>query len=124
MVIPMKTQNKSYGNAGEERAVAFLKEEGYQILQRNFRCRQGEIDIVAMDKEYLCFVEVKRRRTPTSGHPFEAISPAKIRHICKTALVYLNMHRLSQDTAIRFDVVAILEEEISLLKNAFPFVNL
>lgn len=102
-------------------AVSSLKEAGYQILERNFRCRQGEIDIIAREGSYLCFVEVKRRRNTLSGHPYEAISPVKIRRICRTALFYLNLHQMSSATAVRFDVISVIGNEVSLLRDAFSF---
>lgn len=112
---------KTYGDDGESLAVSYLVKEGYQIIARNFRCRQGEIDIVAKDENYLCFIEVKRRKGTSSGHPLEAISPNKIRHICKAALYYLQSAHLPESTAVRFDVVAIIGEEVSLIRDAFSF---
>ena len=112
---------KTYGDDGENLAVAYLEQKGYQIVARNFRCRQGEIDIIAKDGMYLCFIEVKRRKNTTSGHPTEAISPNKIRHICKSALYYLQSSHLPESTAVRFDVIAIVGEEVSLLRDAFSF---
>lgn len=112
---------KIYGNDGEGLAVSYLEQEGYQILARNFRCRQGEIDIIAHNGSYLCFIEVKRRKNTTSGHPLEAISPNKIRRICKTALYYLQSSHLPESTAMRFDVISIIGEEVSLLRDAFSF---
>lgn len=119
--MKQKTNSKAYGNDGEILAVQFLEREGYQILQRNFRCKLGEIDIVARSEGYLCFIEVKRRKNMASGHPFEAISIHKIKRICKTALVYLRFHQLPNTTPIRFDVISIIGEEVSVLKDAFSF---
>jgi len=113
--------NKIYGDAGEKLAVSYLEQDGYRVLVRNFRCRQGEIDIIAQDGKYLCFIEVKRRKGTSSGHPLEAISPNKIRHICKAALYYLQSAQLPESTAVRFDVISIVGEEVSLLKDAFSF---
>ena len=112
---------KSYGDDGENLAVLYLEKEGYRILNKNFRCRQGEIDIIAMEENYLCFIEVKRRKGTASGHPLEAISPNKIRHICKAALYYLQFSHLPESTAVRFDVISIVGEEVSLLRDAFSF---
>lgn len=112
---------KTYGNSGEDLAVDFLRNAGYLILERNFRCRQGEIDIVAKDGRYLCFIEVKRRKDTLSGHPYEAIGLIKIRRICKTALFYLQFHHLPDTTAVRFDVISVIDEEVSLLRGAFSF---
>ncbi len=119
--MEQKRYKKSYGDKGEELAAAYLEHAGYQIVMKNFRCRQGEIDIIAREKHYLCFIEVKRRKDISSGHPFEAISPVKIKRICKTALFYLQTHYLSDATPVRFDVISIVGEEVSLLRDAFSF---
>jgi putative endonuclease len=81
--------NKPAGNKGEEIAVRYLKSQGYQILERNFLIRGGEDDIVAMDKEYLVFVEVKSRWSHEYGLPSEAMTPWKIKHLLRAAQVYL-----------------------------------
>ena len=112
---------KTYGDDGENLAVLYLESEGYRILHKNFRCRQGEIDIIAIEDNYLCFIEVKRRSGTISGHPLEAISPTKIRHICKTAIYYLQSSHMPDSTAVRFDVISIVGEEVSLLRDAFSF---
>ena len=112
---------KSYGDKGEKLAALYLEQAGYRIMEKNFRCRQGEIDIIAREKQYLCFIEVKRRKDITSGHPFETINPWKIKRICKTALFYLQTHHLSDATPVRFDVISIVGEEVSLLRDAFSF---
>ena len=113
--------HKTYGDAGEDLATQFLVQERYRILCRNFRCRHGEIDIIAESDGYLCFIEVKRRKNTVSGHPFEAISINKIRHICRTALYYLHCNGLPDSTAVRFDVISVVGEEVSLIKDAFSF---
>ncbi len=112
---------KTYGNNGEELAVSYLEQAGYRVLERNFRCRQGEIDIVAKEGNYLCFIEVKRRKNVAVGHPYEAIGPVKIQRICRTALFYLQSHHLPETTPVRFDVTAVIGTEVSLLRDAFSF---
>lgn len=115
-------QNKRYtGSKYERLAGEYLKENGYEILEYNVYCRTGEIDIVAKDGEYLVFVEVKFRKDDLAGHPFEAISEQKQKHISKCALYYMKKRKL-WDMPVRFDVVGILGEEIQVLKNAFEFV--
>ena len=64
------------GTAYEKMAGEYLKTQGYEILQYNFRCRMGEIDIIAKDHGYLVFIEVKYRRDKSCGHPAEAVTPA------------------------------------------------
>lgn len=81
--------NLTIGNKGEDLACEYLKKNGYKILERNFRIRGGEIDIVAKDQAYLVFVEVKARYSHKYGLPVEAITPWKIKFLLKTARFYL-----------------------------------
>lgn len=114
-------QNKrSVGSMYEKLAGAYLEKEGYEILEYNMRCRAGEVDIVARDGAYLVFVEVKYRANLECGNPLEAISVTKQRTLSKCALSYLKKHRM-WDVPVRFDVVGILGEEITLIQNAFEF---
>ncbi|MBF0478555.1 MAG: YraN family protein [Candidatus Omnitrophica bacterium] len=115
--------HKDFGNHGEELAVAHLIDQGYDIIQVNYRIRTGEVDIVAKDGEYLCFVEVKTRHNDEFGSPFEAITPSKQRRIIKLAKLYLMENKLT-DISIRFDVIGIMVEfedkaKIELIKDAF-----
>jgi putative endonuclease len=96
---------KALGQQGEDMACAFLEARGYAIKQRNFHCRYGEIDIVAVQAGQLVFVEVKARRTSCYGTPEEAVTAAKMQHIRQTALAYLQENNLPVD--MRFDVIAI-----------------
>ncbi len=115
---------KQIGQIGENLAVEFLKRNHYNILERNYRNRIGEIDIIAEDSCVLCFVEVKTRTSNSFGFPQEAVSKSKQRKIAQTVLTYLKAkNRLKGD--FRFDVIAVtLNEEydkrdINLIKNAF-----
>lgn len=81
--------NVKIGNQGEDLACEYLRKQGYKILERNYRIRGGEIDIIAQDKEYLVFVEVKTRLSHDFGLPVEAITPWKIKYLLKTAQFYL-----------------------------------
>lgn len=110
---------REVGTKYEEMAATFLKQQGYHILQKNFRCKIGEIDLIAKCGEYLCFIEVKYRSSTEKGFPSEAITPNKIKRITQTAQFYLLLHQLPQDTPCRFDAVVILENKISLIQNAF-----
>lgn len=96
-----------------------MKGQGYQILSRNYRCRQGEIDIVAKEDEYFVFVEVKYRSNLEKGYPEEAVTAWKQRHIVNTARYYLMTNHCPESTPCRFDVVVIQKDEIRLIKNAF-----
>jgi len=109
---------------GEEAAVAYLRGQGYRIIARNWRCRLGEIDIVARDGDVLVFVEVKSRRSSAFGTPQAAVDARKQRKLSLVALQYLQAERVSPGPA-RFDVVAVTLRdggiEIELFRNAFDF---
>lgn len=112
---------REIGTEYEEKAVAFLENRGYFILERNFRNRIGEIDIIARHHEYLVFIEVKYRKNIRSGRPEEAVTSAKMRTICKVADYYRMRYGFGDDTPCRFDVVAIVGEEIRIFENAFAY---
>ena len=96
----------------EEAAAEFLARNGVRILERNYRVRQAEIDIVGEHKGTLIFVEVKARRGRKSGMPSEAVGDAKQKKICRCADHYMYAHRIDPYArSIRFDVVTIGEEE-------------
>lgn len=118
-----KQNNRETGGFYEERACEYLKEKGLEILERNFRIRQGEIDIVARDKGTLVFVEVKYRKSSLAGLPEEAVTYKKQRQISRVTLFYLSFHKLPLSTPCRFDVVAFHKDEISWIPNAFDFVR-
>lgn len=107
----------------ENMAVDFLKDKGYKILKRNYRTRQGEIDIVAALGNMLVFVEVKYRSSARCGYPEEAVTPAKCKKISKTALQYLNYAGISLDTPVRFDVISIINNDIRHIINAFDYAG-
>lgn len=114
---------KILGDWGEKLAVEYLQNHGYVIIESNYRCRYGEIDIVAKEGPVWCFVEVKTRKSPRFGRGFESITTIKRMHITKTAVFFLNQRRLD-DAPARFDVVSIdfytgTEYKIELIKNAF-----
>lgn len=113
---------KTLGARGEEIAVAYLKRQKYRIIETNFRCRCGEVDIIARDGKTLVFVEVKTRRTASYGLPQLAVTPFKQRQISKAALTYLSKNRLMEETA-RFDVVSVFlldtSPTVDHIKNAF-----
>ncbi|MDD2900109.1 MAG: YraN family protein [Desulfuromonadaceae bacterium] len=117
--------NRGTGELGEELASRFMITRGYRILERNFRCKGGEVDIIARDPgdESLVFIEVKARRGLTYGVPQLAVTAFKQRQISKAALTWLNKNR-RHDTIARFDVIAILlhtdgTHTVEHIKNAF-----
>jgi putative endonuclease len=108
------------GQRGEEIACKALEKEGYRILEKNFRCRQGEIDIIAEEKGVICFVEVKSRFSESFGLPEEAVTGWKQKKLWTAAVIYLEKKKIkSQD--MRFDVVSVdlKSEKAKILKNAF-----
>ncbi|HHW89614.1 MAG TPA: YraN family protein [Clostridiales bacterium] len=114
----MKKQNLQKGKIGEAKAVYHLKKTGYTIIQTNFRCSIGEIDIIAQDNGVLAFVEVKSRKDTAYGYPSEAIGYKKRQNIAKVAITYIKQNNLF-DMPVRFDVVEIIGDEINLIKDAF-----
>ncbi len=115
----MAYNRRKIGNCYEDMAVAFLHQKGYTILKRNYYGRHGEIDIIAMDKGYLVFIEVKYRLNNRSGMPEESVSYYKRQNIIYTAREYIYKHRIPEDMPVRFDVVSILDRDIKIIKNAF-----
>ncbi|MCZ6677778.1 MAG: YraN family protein [Candidatus Poribacteria bacterium] len=114
------------GKIGEALAVEHLKAKGYEIREKNFRTRTGEIDLIVQQGKRIVFVEVKTRRSLKFGTPQAAVTPTKQRQISRIALDYLQAHNLL-DAPCRFDVIAILlspkSEPIELrqIENAFEF---
>ncbi len=113
--------NRQVGEAQESQAVVKLEELGYQILQKNFRCRIGEIDIIARHQGYLVFVEVKYRKNRNAGYAAEAVNWKKQQVISRVADFYLRTH-CERIPACRFDVVAIDGEQILVYENAFSYI--
>lgn len=114
------TQNKrAAGSHYEEMVAAFLQKQGMVILEKNYRCRSGEIDIVAKDGRYLVFVEVKYRATAASGSALEAIDARKAAKIRRVASVYLYTHQYPENAPCRFDAAGIDGEQLTYIKNAF-----
>jgi putative endonuclease len=112
----------SFGKKSEQVAARELRRMGYEIIEMNFRCREGEIDIVAREGDTVIFCEVKARRSDKFGTALEGVTPAKIAKLRKAAEVYINKNRLEKVDA-RFDVVAIDEErgerKLEVIRNAF-----
>lgn len=113
------------GSKGEELAVAFLKQRGYTILEKNFRCKFGEIDIIALERKTLVFVEVKTRSSLGFGSPQTSVTQKKQDQLTKVALFYLQKKQLFNREA-RFDVVAVelnsAKRQIELIRNAFEII--
>lgn len=114
----MKQNNREIGCRYEKAAAFYLEQSGYEILEYNYRCKIGEIDLIAKDGEYLVFCEVKYRRSEDKKNPLEAVNKKKQKTIVRCAQWYLTEHNL-WDVPCRFDVIGISRKEICLLKNAF-----
>ena len=110
---------RKIGSRYEESAAAFLQKQGFRILGKNFRCRQGEIDLVCREGKELVFTEVKYRSDASCGSPFEAVDFRKQEKIRRTALFYLCRYGYPENTPCRFDVVGITGSNIQLIRNAF-----
>ena len=106
------------GQRGEERAIAYLCACGYSVIERNFRCRFGEIDIIARDGDALAFVEVRTRSDGRRGTALETVTPAKQRRIARVADYYLSVRNL-HFALCRFDVLGITGEHVELVRDAF-----
>ncbi len=119
----MKTKNKLVGNIGEEMATNYLLKKKYKILERNFRIPSGEIDIIAKDGKTVVFIEVKRRLSLDFGMPAEAVNMRKANKIRVAANCFLDeqikLGKLKEDTAIRFDIIEIVDDQITQIEDAF-----
>lgn len=116
--------NNASGKIGEDYAVALLIQKEYQIIERNYHSRFGEIDIIAKNNEYIIFAEVKTRDENFSVSPMEAVTVRKQRKILKTALLYLQLHETELQP--RFDVIGIITKSnaftvksVEYIENAF-----
>lgn len=116
--------NKTLGKIGEDLAARFLKRKGYNILYRNWRCVFGEIDIVAQEKDFLVFVEIKARKSISFGPGYLAVNSRKQLKLIKLAKAFLKRYGLI-DRACRIDIVSIDMDEndnkidCELIKDAF-----
>ena len=108
-------------------ACEYITSHGGEVIERNFSCRQGEVDIIARDDRYLCFIEVKFRKDENYGLPEEAVSLAKQKKICKVSEFYLYSKYKSFDIPVRYDVLAISVIDGILTfrwtKNAFDYIG-
>lgn len=113
-----KQENRTKGDIGENKAVKYLTDKGYEIIETNYKNKIGEIDIIAKEGERIVFVEVKARTTAKYGYPREAVNEFKQRKIRMVAESYLKSKRLL-NSYIRFDVIEILAGNITHLISAF-----
>ena len=118
----MRENNRKKGARKEAQAAAWLEGKGLQILERNYRCKKGEIDLIAREKETYVFLEVKYRKGNGCGHPAEAVDEKKQKRISGSALWYL-AKRGALEAPCRFDVISVAGEEgrIRWYRNAFDY---
>jgi len=118
----MSDRRHELGVAGEDAAERFLRRKRYVILERNYRCKVGEVDIVALHRGTIVFVEVKTRSGSRFGEPFQAVDRRKQRRLARAAQQFIAAHRL-YDRNARFDVVGVWWEagraRCVLVQNAF-----
>ena len=114
----MEGSTHDKGRHGEDRATAILRRSGYSIVERNYRCPLGEIDIVARDGDALVFVEVRTRRDASRGNALETVRRGKQRRLGRVAAHYL-MARRPTLIDCRFDVIGITGDEVVLIRDAF-----
>ena len=114
------------GKLGEQQALEFLLARGYRILERNYRTRYGELDLVAKESGAVCIIEVRSRSTAGFASAAESVTPAKQKKIIRAALAYLQERGLLEEK-IRFDVVCVDNSgpkgEVTLIKDAFSQIE-
>ena len=115
----MTINKRVTGSFNEQRAAEYLIDNGYTILERNFSCKKGEIDIIAKKDNMIVFVEVKYRSSPRYGLSYEAVTPKKQHTIINVAKHYLISHNIPMNNKIRFDVCGFDNGIITYIKNAF-----
>ena len=117
---------RSVGDFYENIACRFIYANGGTVIERNYRQRRGEIDIIARDGDYLCFIEVKYRNTERFGAPERAVNISKQKQICRISKLFLYSRYKSMDIPIRYDVIAISGVQnavtVKWLKNAFEYI--
>ncbi len=113
-------QKNSYekGRIGEKIAVKYLENNGFQIIEKNYKSSFGEIDIIAKDGKYIVFIEVKLRNSVRYGFPRESVNKAKQKNIIKTAVDFISKKCLT-NIDFRFDVIEVLENRVEHIENAF-----
>lgn len=120
----IKKNKREIGSNYEQKAVSFLEQKGYLVIETNYRNRYGEIDIIADRDGLLVFVEVKYRYSNQYGDPLEAVDGWKQRRICRSALYYCSKQAGGLERPCRFDVVAIYGDyQIRHIEHAFEYVE-
>ncbi|MCR4901480.1 MAG: YraN family protein [Butyrivibrio sp.] len=118
---------RNTGNKYEDMSCEYLEDNGLEIIERNFKCKIGEIDIIARDDKYTVFVEVKYRGSDQYGGALRAVDHRKQKKICKVSDYYRIIHKLDEYTPFRYDVLAVEGEgellKFKWIKNAFDYTS-
>lgn len=117
-----KNNNRTVGADYEKIVGSYLEDKGYTILEYNYRCKLGEIDLIAKYGDTLVFCEVKYRKNVSKGHPLEAVGRKKQRTISNCAIWYITQHQIV-NSSMRFDVIGILKDEVFHIEQAFDYVG-
>lgn len=120
----MQNSKQILGQEGEKTAEKYLRKKGYRLVERNYRCPAGELDLIALDRRVIVFIEVKTRSDESFGSPLESVHRQKQKRMIRAALFFLSQHRL-HDREARFDVIGISfsggKPLIEHIQNAFDF---
>ncbi len=111
--------NKNMGRWGENLATDFLINEGFQILERNYKRKGGEIDVIAVKDDTIHFIEVKTRSSAKYGHPLEAISRRKLEHMSRAAQLYMLENNIINTKAMCLDAISVLGKEINFVEGIY-----
>ena len=114
---------RAVGSEKEAKAAEYLTAQGIKILESNYSCRAGEVDLIGEDHGCLVFFEVKWRRSGYSGDPSEAVDCRKQQKICRVCDNYRMFHKELYKLQVRFDVLAMEEEKVNWIKNAFDYAG-
>lgn len=117
----MSTRNE--GKHKETEVAKWLEERDYTILEYNYHCKLGEIDLIAKKDHTIIFIEVKYRKSSFSGYAEEAVPFSKQKKICRTADHYRMVQGITEEYGFRFDVIAITAGRLRHYENAFPYVG-
>ncbi|MEX1217973.1 MAG: YraN family protein [Acidimicrobiales bacterium] len=114
----MTAGRRALGAYGEQLAAQWYERSGYAVIDRNWRCKEGELDLVVARKRLLIFCEVKTRSSDAYGSPAAAVTPMKQMRLRKLALRWLEAHDVRAET-LRFDVACVIGEQVSVIEAAF-----
>ena len=118
----MSKDHQQRGHEAEERACRYLQQQGLQLIHRNYRCRQGELDLIMRDQQSTVFIEVRYRSNPNFGNSAESVDGRKQAKLIATAMHYLQQHPTLARRPARFDVIAIAPGTLEWIRDAFQSV--